>query len=537
MLWKTLVLTLWVAISLTVPSQGTAQQSAEEATVTTDPYGRMSPRGTVDGYIKAMREADPQKATLFLDTSGLSDAERIERARQLKRLLDKAGYFFLTDDISAKPEGHLDDEMSADLEEVGALQVSRRTVPLILQRVASADGRFIWLFSRNTLQELPTLDQRTQASFLDTILPEDLQRTTVLSVPIGHWLAILVVAGLALAAGLFLARLLLKALGWAASSRLSQGSDLKLQSIVVPLGAIFAVVLYRQAVILIGVQVVARGATDWIAVALLWFASAMLCLRLIDLFADYLRAVVVPEEHRTSLAALILLRKVAKALILAVLTVQILEIMGFDVTTAIAALGIGGLALALGAQKTVENLVGSVNVVADRPVEVGDFCKFGDVTGTVEDIGIRSTKIRTPARTIVTVPNGTFAAMQIENFAVRDQFLFQTVLSLRSNTTTDQLKEILGEIRGMLSNGEKVAPGSRVNLTEMTRSSLDIEIYCYIKALDYVAFLDTREGLLISILEVVSKNGTVLAFPPSLLEVVQETDVNRTGPQFAGASP
>jgi MscS family membrane protein len=295
------------------------------------------------------------------------------------------------------------------------------------------------------------------------------------------------------------------------------------QSIRFPLGIVFAVIFYRQVVILIGVQVVARGATDWIAVALLWLASALLCLRLIDFFADYLRAVVVPDHRRTSLAALILLRKVAKALIIAVLTVQILEIMGFDVTTAIAALGIGGLALALGAQKTVENLVGSVNVVADRPVEVGDFCKFGDISGTVEDIGIRSTKVRTPARTIVTVPNGTFAAMQIENFSVRDQFLFQTVLSLRPNTTTDQLTSILADIRNMLTHSKTVAPGGRANLIEMTRTSLDVEIFCYIEASDYVAFLNAREELLISVLGTVTRNGSLLAFPPSLVELVNET--------------
>ena len=436
MLWKTLVLTLWAAIALAVPFQVQAQQATEDATVMADPYGRTSPRGTVDGYLKAMREADPQKAALFLDTRGLSEAEGPQRARQLKSLLDNAGYFFLTDDISAKPEGHLDDEMSADLEEVGALQVGRRTVPLILQRVSGSDGRFVWLFSRNTLEGLPSLDRRARTSPLDSVLPEDLKQNTVLTVPIGHWLAILVVAGLAFAVGLFLARLVQRALDWAASKRMTPNAVPQFQSIHLPLGVIFGVVLYRQAVILIGVQVVARGATDWIAVALLWLASAVLCLRLIDLFADYLRAAIVPDHRRTSLAALLLLRKVAKALILALLTVQILEIMGFDVTTAIAALGIGGLALALGAQKTVENLVGSVNVVADRPVEVGDFCKFGDVSGTVEDIGIRSTKVRTPARTIVTVPNGTFAAMQIENFSVRDQFLFQTVLSLRASTTT-----------------------------------------------------------------------------------------------------
>ena len=108
------------------------------------------------------------------------------------------------------------------------------------------------------------------------------------------------------------------------------------------------------------------------------------------------------------------------------------------------------MALALGAQKTVENLVGSVNIVADQPVEVGDFCKFNDISGTVEDIGIRSTRIRTQARAIVTVPNGALATMQIENFTVRDRFLFNTRVSIRPDTSVERLNQLLGQIRRKL---------------------------------------------------------------------------------------
>nr|WP_247744409.1 mechanosensitive ion channel family protein [Ruegeria sp. R14_0] len=215
-----------------------------------------------------------------------------------------------------------------------------------------------------------------------------------------------------------------------------------------------------------------------------------------------------------------------KAIILAVLTVQVLEILGFDVTTTIAALGIGGLALALGAQKTVENLVGSVNVVADRPVEVGDFCKFGDISGTVEDIGIRSTKIRTPARTIVTVPNGTFASMQIENYAVRDQFLFNPKLSLRCDTSAEQVQRIISDIRSKLATSNNISTGARVNLIALTRTSLDVEIFCYVKAVDYVAFLTAQEKLIFFLLETVSASGSTFAFPPQRVQMS-----SHTGPQ------
>ncbi|MGH6917175.1 MAG: mechanosensitive ion channel family protein [Geminicoccaceae bacterium] len=99
-------------------------------------------------------------------------------------------------------------------------------------------------------------------------------------------------------------------------------------------------------------------------------------------------------------------RRSAKFIIASVAGIAVLDSLGFDVTVGLAALGIGGIAIAFGAQKTVENLVGGLTLIADQPVRVGDFCRFGQTLGTVEDIGMRSTRIRTLDRTVVTVPNG-----------------------------------------------------------------------------------------------------------------------------------
>ena len=167
----------------------------------------------------------------------------------------------------------------------------------------------------------------------------------------------------------------------------------------------------------------------------------------------------------------------------------------------------------------MENLVGSVNVVADRPVEVGDFCKFGDISGTVEDIGIRSTKIRTQSRTIVTVPNGIFASMQIENYSVRDRFLFNTVLALRCDTPRDVVETIIRDIRAELLRVDTVADGGRVNLVALTRSSLDIEIFCYLSVPDYAAYVAARERLTFFLLDTVSRSGSRFAFPPKRVQM------------------
>ncbi len=110
----------------------------------------------------------------------------------------------------------------------------------------------------------------------------------------------------------------------------------------------------------------------------------------------------------------------------------------------------GGIAVALAAQKTLENVFGYLMIISDHPVAEGDFCRFGDQVGTVEEFGLRSTRVRTLDRTVVTVPNAEFSAMKLENFAKRDRIRFHTVLGLRYETTPDQLRHVLVEIRRLL---------------------------------------------------------------------------------------
>lgn len=167
-----------------------------------------------------------------------------------------------------------------------------------------------------------------------------------------------------------------------------------------------------------------------------------------------------PCGQVSALSAMRFFRRGAKAALAAIALMAILETLRFDITAGLAALGIGGLALALGAQKTVENLVGSLTLIADRPVRIGDYCSFGDSSGTVEDIGMRSTRIRTLDRSIITVPNGQFSSLQLTNYAFRDKFLFSPVLKLRYETSADQIRYLLVELRALLYGHPLVDPAS-----------------------------------------------------------------------------
>ena len=159
----------------------------------------------------------------------------------------------------------------------------------------------------------------------------------------------------------------------------------------------------------------------------------------------------------------------------------ILSAWGYNTSTIIAGLGVGGLAVALAAQKTIENLFGGISVIGDRPVLVGDVCRFGDRTGTVMHIGLRSTRIRTPDRTIISVPNAQFSTMALENISGRDKIWFHLTLNLRRDTTARQMEDVLAALRKILEDHPKVETGKiPVRFIGVGPYSLDIEINTYV---------------------------------------------------------
>jgi MscS family membrane protein len=187
---------------------------------------------------------------------------------------------------------------------------------------------------------------------------------------------------------------------------------------------------------------------------------------------------------------------------------------GYNSTTILAGLGVGGLAIALAAQQTIENLFGGVAVIGDRPVAVGDVCRFGDRVGTVEDIGLRSTRIRALDRTLVSVPNAQFSSMTLENFSKRDKMLFHFTLNLRRDTTPGQVRALLESITETLKEHPSVESGRLpVRFVGVRTYSLDLEVFAYILTQAGDEFLQIQQELLLWILDAVEAAGTALAFP------------------------
>jgi MscS family membrane protein len=219
----------------------------------------------------------------------------------------------------------------------------------------------------------------------------------------------------------------------------------------------------------------------------------------------------VERRHARAVATVPLGRRSIKVFVAVIAVIAALQNFGFNVTGLIAGLGVGGLAVALAAQKTVENLFGSVSLVADQPVRVGDVCRFGDTVGTVEDIGLRSTRIRTIDRTLVTVPNAQFSTLALENLSRRDRMPVRATVTLPPGTNAERVRVVLAALHDMIVADPKVdADSARVRFVRMGADKLELELFAYVRTSRWEEFVALREQIFLRALEVVGGSGVGL---------------------------
>jgi small-conductance mechanosensitive channel len=212
------------------------------------------------------------------------------------------------------------------------------------------------------------------------------------------------------------------------------------------------------------------------------------------------------------------------------------EILSLPYQGVIAGLGIGGLAVALAARSTVENFIGGITLFADKPIEVGDFCRLGDHLGTIESIGLRSVKLRSIERIVVTIPNAEFVNLNIENFTRRDRILMRTCIQLRYETTPDQLRWVLTEIRKLLLKHPMVTPEpSRARFEGFGAHSYDIHIFAYVKTTDFNEFLAAQEDIFLQLIDIVDESGSGFAFPSTVNYLSKDSGVDSERTQRAEA--
>jgi MscS family membrane protein len=336
-----------------------------------------------------------------------------------------------------------------------------------------------------------------------------------------EWVAIPLLLAVGVAAGAVLGWLTRKALGHLTARTSAGWDDALLDRIAAPLTALFTVgvvaALHSFAVFDEGaVQVLRHVLRAGTYLAVFWGAF-----RAVDVaFAAF--SVATFTRANPGLGGLLPLgRKIAKLVLLALGLISVLNELGFQVASLIAGLGIGGIALALAAQKTVENLFGSVSIGVDQPFREGDFVKVEDVLGNVEAIGMRSTRIRTPDRTLVTIPNGRLAELRVESFTARDRFRIFLVLGLEYRTTSAQLREVLAGLEAALRGHPRIWPEAViVRFVGFGESALDVEVVAWLQYADWNEFTAARQELLLEFMAVVERAGTGFAFPTRTVHLV-----------------
>lgn len=496
---------------------GTTEES--ERTPIPDSFGRDTPRHTVQGFISALGENDYLLASNYLNLTKSDNPTTV--VRQLKQALDAGGRFLPDLQLSNSVEGYLSDQLLPNQEKVGSIDINDKSVPILLERVVSKKGEQYWQFSAETLTSIPEVLENTEPTLVSQYTFDSIDGQKLF----GYQLTDLV-AALVLTLGSFLLTYIMVWL-WYHVLRIVypyiRSDPLPLpDKIILPLSVVIMALILSEIMVYAGISVTLREPINRFTEIASWLAITWLLLRMVDVIFSRAVNLSYRKNYIERVSILGLLRKVVKALLLIFAVIVIFGNLGFDLTTGIAALGVGGLALALGAQKTIENLVGSVVVVADSPVRIGDYCKFGTYEGTVIDIGIRSSRVRTLNRTVVTVPNGDFSSMQIENFNSRDMFHFLHNLYIKRNADIDVVFEMVNDLHKLLGEHELTnEEWNQAHILELRQDCYVIQLRAYVNSADVIEFYGKQDILLVDVLSQVKKYNVEHALPTQQLVIDQ----------------
>jgi len=460
----------------------------------------------------------------------LSNAKRLTEGKdlstQLKTVMDRA-YSGNLRRISNLPEGTPQEGIAPDRQRIGLLSAGDEEANLDLVRVSDPNGARIWLISADTLAKVPELFDQLEVHQVESRLPHFLVQHSFLGMPLWQWLASLVALPGAVGLGWLTVWILGLLRVWRRGStpptRTSSWS-----AVSRPVWLLSTIVIHGLITRYLVLPLLPRHYYQLTTGVLFIIATSWLLWRVLQQVTRRLRQRAIYTGRTGAGSVMMLGERILKALIFVIAVFVILHSLGFNMTTALAGLGIGGIAVAFAAQKTLENLFGGISVLGDEVIHVGDLCRFGDREGTVEDISLRSTRIRTVERTELYIPNGSLATMNVENLTRRDKMLFRTNIGLRCETSADQLRYVLAHVRKLLYEHPKVeTDGARIRFIGIDESALTLELFGYILTRSAPEFLAIREDLLLRIMDLVDASGTTFAFPSRTLYLRRDPGLDK----------
>ncbi len=514
-------------------SKGGASSTAQTTTAPSDPFGRETPRDSMRSFLESCHGNKFERATQYLDLRKLSRAQRLAEgpriAEQLCALLDHDSRFEL-EKLDNAPEGRRDDGLPIDIDLLQTFDLNDESIPLYLQREKD-QGVDVWVASADSVLRIPQLSELAAGPAIEKKLPQPLVKIRFVGTPLWIWLALVLLALLLS----FFSKLLSRFVLWCINSlarRLFKTTALtRLETFSDPVRLLISIAVFRFCMSIVAPSALLRDYLLKMLALLAVLGIASLAMRIVDVISDHLTSRLATRNSTLSYSVLPLGVRFVKISIFSIGVLAVLANWGYNTSTILAGLGVGGLAVALAAQKTIENLFGSIAVISDRPVLVGDFCQFGGQVGTVEDIGLRSTRIRTLDRTVVTIPNAQFSTMTLENYSRRDRMWFHPTLSVRRGTSSEELKAFMEAVEKILREHPMVDPTTvPVRFSKIAKESFDFEIFAYVKTPSSDEFLKVQSQLLLQFIEAASALNVVFAVP--VLENIVTSDDDDSNKNF-----
>ncbi len=492
-----------------------------------DPLKRTTPQSSIFNFLEACHGGNFLLASQYLDLRKINSGERStqgpELARQLATILDRDPKFEVQH-LSNSPEGNLGDGLATGLDYLDSFRVNGKTISLEMQR-ESEQGVAIWLVSSDSVARIPQLSALDRESPIEKRLPQGLVTTQFVATPLWIWIALFLLALVLSVVSRVLSRVVIALLTPLVKHYAKTLQSYRLEAFVEPLRLLVSIAVFRACMEAIPPSALVRDYLLRLLAFLFILGAASFLMRVVDVVSDRAASRLDPRQRALSYSIFPLFVRIVKIFIFCLAILFVLSRWGYSTTTILAGLGVGGIAIALAAQKTLENLFGSVSLITDRPVLVGDVCQFGNQTGTVEDIGLRSTRIRTPDRTVVTIPNSVFSTLTLENLSRRDRMWFHPTLYLRRDSTPEQIQEMMEAVTNLLKAHPLVdSSGVPLRFTKIGNQSFDLDIFAYVLTADYNEYLKVQSELLLKILEAASKLKIRFAVPFQESIAVRATD-------------
>jgi MscS family membrane protein len=486
-----------------------------------DEFNRGVPRSSLKGYLKAAREGDYERAAEYLDLRNLparmDESKGPRLARQLKIALDKKLWFDL-EAVSAHPDGFTGDALPPNRDNIGRIKTPEKTVDILLQRVPRGDGAYIWKFSNKTVAEIPHLYEHFGYGPFGETLSKMFPDAQFLGWQVWQWVLWLI--------NLVFSFLLALLITWIANllvGRKDTAMRRQIKRFVAwPVRFLLWLLLEQVGLSLIGLSMTVRTIFRFDPV--LPFVMTWTAVRLVDLLVLWWGERLRRRDQEDAIVLLQPAKTVIRVTLIIVAVLFWLDNIGFEVSTLLAGLGVGGLAVALAAQDTLKNLLGSIMILLDKPYKVGQRIVVKGHDGEVEEIGLRSTKMRLLTGHQTTVPNEEMAKVDIENIGRRPHIRRLSNITITYDTPPEKVEKALQIVRDILDDHEGMDPEfpPRVYFSEFNPASLNILVLYWYHPAAYWDYLAFNERVNLQIIREFAREGIKFAFPTTTTYLTQD---------------